>query len=90
MFARRSALMVFPPSHIFVCDNGNALAPVDDTQMATREVHPDINYLYVPEGNKTFAFYWTNRYWIPFLVRCGRVPDFRFGKSTLETSEKDA
>ena len=61
----QSALSVFPPSHIFVCDNGNSIAPVDDTEMATHSIHPDINYIYVPEGNKTFALYWCNKYWIP-------------------------
>ncbi|KAF4728711.1 hypothetical protein FOZ63_008302, partial [Perkinsus olseni] len=74
----RAALMVFPPSHIFVCDNGNSPAPVDDTQMATIEAHPDINYIYVPEGNKTFAFYWCNKFWIPFLARHSKVPDFKY------------
>ena len=72
------ALHIFPPSHVFVCDNGNSIAPVDDTQMVTYAVHPDINYLYVPEGNKTFAFYWCNRYWIPFLERAGIVPKFSY------------
>ena len=72
----RAALRIFPPSHIFICDNGASMVPVDDTQMVARSVHPDINYLYVPEGNKTFAFYWCNRYWIPFLERCGIVSPF--------------
>ena len=78
----RCALKVFPPSHIFVCDNGNAMAPVDNTPAVARNIHPDINYLYVPEGNKTFAFYWCNRYWIPFLAQCGRVPDFKYALMT--------
>jgi len=75
----RAAMRVFSPSHIFVCDNGNSPCPVDDTLMVTQtEGHPDINYLYVPEGNKTFAFYWTNRYWIPYLVEHGRVNAFNY------------
>ncbi|KAF4713800.1 hypothetical protein FOZ63_029738, partial [Perkinsus olseni] len=74
----RSAMMVFPPGHIFVCDNGPSLHPQDHTQWAVQQVHPDINYLYIPEGNKTFAFYWCNKYWIPFLSRYSRVKDFRF------------
>ncbi|EER09260.1 hypothetical protein Pmar_PMAR013485 [Perkinsus marinus ATCC 50983] len=74
----RSAMMVFPPGHIFVCDNGPSLCPQDHTQWAVQQVHPDINYLYIPEGNKTFAFYWCNKYWIPFLSRYSRVKDFRF------------
>ena len=69
----KAALMIFPPSHVFICDNGNAISPSDDTQLVAQSVHPDINYLYVPEGNKTFAFYWCNKYWIPNLVRCGVV-----------------
>jgi hypothetical protein len=74
----RCALRVFPPSHIFVCDNGSSISPIDDTQSVTRAVHVDINYLYVPEGNKTFAFYWCNRYWIPFLEKFGSVPSFKY------------
>lgn len=74
----RAALQVFPPSHIFVCDNGSSPAPVDDTQMVARSVHGDINYVYIPEGNKTFAFYWTNKYWIPFLIKCRVVPNFTY------------
>lgn len=34
----RSALQVFPPSHIFVCDNGRSYAPFDDTQWAAQQV----------------------------------------------------
>ena len=78
----KSAMRVFPPSHIFVCDNGNSISPVDATQMVAQSIHPDINYLYIPEGNKTFAFYWCNRYWIPFLAQCGRVPDFKYALIT--------
>ena len=78
----RSAMKVFPPSHIFVCDNGNSITPVDSTQAVAQSIHPDINYLYIPEGNKTFAFYWCNRYWIPFLAQCGRVPDFKYALIT--------
>jgi hypothetical protein len=74
----RAALIIFPPAHIFICDNGNSASPSDDTQLIAQSVHPDINYLYVPEGNKTFAFYWCNRYWIPFLTRNGIVPNFTY------------
>ena len=74
----RSALTVFPPSHIFVCDNGPTMSPQDETQWIAKQVHPDINYLYVPEGNKTFAFYWCNKYWIPYLAKCGRVENFTY------------
>ena len=74
----RSALAVFPPSHIFVCDNGPTIQPQDATQFVAKQVHPDINYLYIPEGNKTFAFYWCNKYWIPFLARSGVVPNFTY------------
>ena len=27
-----------------------------------------INYVYIPEGNKSHAMYWTTEYWIPELV----------------------
>jgi hypothetical protein len=74
----RSALAVFPPSHIFVCDNGPTIHPQDETQFVARQVHPDINYVYIPEGNKTFAFYWCNKHWIPFLAKCGVVPNFTY------------
>jgi hypothetical protein len=74
----RAALQVFPPSHIFVCDNGPTLHPQDETQWVTASVHPDINYVYIPEGNKTFAFYWVNKFWIPFLSRTGVLPNFTY------------
>ena len=74
----KAALLIFPPAHIFICDNGPSPNPVDDTQWVTQGVHPDINYLYVPEGNKTFAFYWCNKYWIPFLSKCQVVPNFTY------------
>ena len=73
-----SALRVFPPNHIFVCDNGSSLHPVDTTEIVARSIHSGINYLYIPEGNKTIAFYWTNRYWIPFLEKCDRIPHFKY------------
>jgi hypothetical protein len=74
----KSALRVFPPNHIFVCDNGSSISPVDHTEMVAKNIHPAINYLYIPEGNKTISFYWTNRYWIPFLERAGRIPKFLY------------
>ena len=74
----KSALRVFPPNHIFVCDNGASITPADCTEMVARSVHPAINYLYIPEGNKTISFYWTNRYWIPFLEKHGRIPNFLY------------
>ena len=74
----RSAMKVFPPSHIFVCDNGPTMLPQDETQFVARQVHPDINYVYIPEGNKTFAFYWVNRHWIPYLARCGVSQNFTY------------
>ncbi|KAF4649577.1 hypothetical protein FOL46_001660, partial [Perkinsus olseni] len=74
----RAALSLFPPSHIFVCDNGSSLQPPDENIWACEQVHPDINYLYIPEGNKTFAFYWCNKYWIPFLQQNDRIPSFKY------------
>ena len=37
-----------------------------------------INYLYVPEGNKSHAMYWATEYWIPELVRRGESQDFLY------------
>lgn len=74
----QAALNVFPPHHIFVCDNGSSMCPSDETQFVCRQVNPEINYLYIPEGNKTFAFYWCNKYWIPFLHKYGVVPNFTY------------
>jgi Glycosyl transferase family group 2 len=68
-----SALRVFPPNHIFICDNGNSLSPVDGTWKVVKDIHEEINYVYIPEGNKTFAFYWTNHYWIPYLEKSGKI-----------------
>lgn len=62
-----AALLHFPANHIFVCDNANELQPPDNTQYVVMDVHPDINYLYIPVGNKSFAFYWTEKYWLPHL-----------------------
>ena len=73
-----AALRVFPPKHVFVCDNGNALAPTDHTEFVVKSIHEEINYLYIPEGNKTFAFYWTNQYWIPYLEKCGKLGGVKF------------
>lgn len=30
-----------------------------------------IQYLFIPEGNKSHAMYWCTEYWIPELVRRG-------------------
>merc|ERR1712166_1317104 len=83
-----AALQNFPPESIFVCDNGNDLHPTDDTRgLLSRlcsERFPDdtpprkINYVYLPEGNKTHALYWVTEWWIPFLVQKDRVPDFKY------------
>ena len=68
----RSALRVFKPGAIFVCDNGNGKKPADDTEEVVRRIHPEIHYLFIPEGNKTHAMYWCTEYWIPELHRQGR------------------
>ena len=80
----RSALILFPPQAIFVCDNGNALAPKDETDLVTltvcREFYDKarVNYVYIPEGNKSHAIYWVTEHWIPALVKAGHIPDFTF------------
>ena len=48
------------PEHIFVCDNSNEPSPVDNAERVIREVHPSINYVYIPEGNKTHSIWWTS------------------------------
>jgi hypothetical protein len=94
-------MKIFPPSAVFVCDNGPWDQPRDRTIEVCRqlslEVDPTgadqsvplsplrcvflctsacvvwaflrINYVFIPEGNKTHAMYWTTEYWIPELVR---------------------
>ena len=37
-----------------------------------------IQYLFIPEGNKTHAMYWATEYWIPELVRRQESVDFGF------------
>ena len=74
----RSALRVFKPGAIFVCDNGNGKKPADDTEEVVRRIHPEIHYLFIPEGNKTHAMYWCTEYWIPELHRQGRCADFPY------------
>ena len=80
----RSALVLFPPQAIFVCDNGRDLKPCDETELVTLAVSREyyrrerINYVYVPEGNKTHAIYWVTEHWIPSLVKAGHVPSFRY------------
>ena len=80
----RHALNLFPPEAIFVCDNANSPYPVDNTESVCKAVcrefyeDYDVNYLYIPEGNKTHAQYWASDIWIPLLVRNGFVPNFEF------------
>ena len=84
----RSALVLFPPQAIFVCDNGRDLKPCDETELVTLAVSREyyhrerINYVYVPEGNKTHAIYWVTEHWIPSLVKAGHVPSFRYAVIT--------
>ena len=73
----KSALRVFPAHAIFVCDNGPWQHPLDRTDKVCTQISRDhdpsgqtnINYLYIPEGNKSHAMYWATEYWIPELVR---------------------
>lgn len=53
----RACLKHMEPSQIFVVDNGNSKEPLDDTEAKVREVHPLINYLWLPMGNKNIAQY---------------------------------
>ena len=38
----------------------------------------NINYLFIPEGNKSHAMYWATEYWIPELVRRGELQEYQF------------
>ena len=67
----RAALVHFPANHIFICDNAEAFLPPDKTESFVKSIHPEINYLYIPIGNKSFAFYWTEKYWLSHLQRNG-------------------
>ena len=69
----QAALVHFPANHIFVCDNANAFSPPDKTKSFVKSIHPDINYLYIPIGNKSFAFYWAEKYWLSHLQMNGIV-----------------
>jgi hypothetical protein len=80
------ALKIFPANAIFVCDNNKEKHPVDRTEEVCMEIsllhdktgRTKINYVYIPEGNKSHAMYWTTEYWIPELVRRGEMPDFLY------------
>ena len=71
---------MFPANAIFVCDNSPSLNPWDDTEKVCDKVSYEnadtspgegkINYVYIPEGNKSFALYWVTEHWIPALVCC--------------------
>lgn len=77
----RAALRLFPPGMIFVCDNGGSPTPVDRTEEVCRSVSAEfygvdgatVQYLYIPEGNKSHAMYWTTEYFIPKLVETGQI-----------------
>jgi cellulose synthase/poly-beta-1,6-N-acetylglucosamine synthase-like glycosyltransferase len=82
----KSALRVFPAHAIFVCDNGPWQHPLDRTDKVCTQISRDhdpsgqtnINYLYIPEGNKSHAMYWATEYWIPELVRRGELQEYQF------------
>lgn len=80
------AMDLFPAEAIFVCDNGGYKQPVDRTQEVCDRLSlkrdktgtHKIQYLFIPEGNKSHAMYWTTEYWIPELVRRGESHDFQY------------
>lgn len=82
----RQALKVFPANAIFVCDNGPWQHPQDRTEQVCMQISRDhdpsgntqVQYLYIPEGNKSHAMYWATEYWIPELVRRGESPEYQF------------
>ncbi|EFX03805.1 glycosyl group 2 family protein [Grosmannia clavigera kw1407] len=49
----QAALRIFPPSHIFVIANGNAPAPLDDTEAVCRPY--GVNHIWSPVGSKIVA-----------------------------------
>lgn len=68
-----AALECFRPENIYVCDNANDESPPDNTEEVCRRLNGEIRYVYIPNGNKTLAFYWTLEYWIPHLHRHGVI-----------------
>jgi hypothetical protein len=81
-----AALANFPPEAIFVCDNGRGMHPSDDTEglceRICKENFPEedrrINYVFIPEGNKTHALYWVSEWWIPYLQQKDQIPNFEY------------
>jgi len=69
-----AALVHLQPNQIFVCDNANTEAPPDETESLVEKIHPEINYLFIPVGNKSHAFYWTEKYWLSHLQEKGIIP----------------
>ncbi|KAL0237310.1 hypothetical protein PCE1_000707 [Barthelona sp. PCE] len=71
-----AALQVFKPNKIYICDNANSPVPLDNTKLVCQRLSRSyckqhgmsysednsINYIWVPEGNKTTSFWWTTRY----------------------------
>lgn len=52
-----TALLSFAPQNIFVVDNANCAAPIGETQDIVHDVDADINYMWLPIGNKNAAQY---------------------------------
>ncbi|MEO7161607.1 MAG: glycosyltransferase, partial [Bdellovibrionia bacterium] len=50
-----AALKHFRPEQIYIVDNGNTTAPTDQTQKIVKNIHPNINYIWLPIGNKNIA-----------------------------------
>ena len=73
-----SALQVFPPSHVYICDHGPTFAPTDCTESVVKSIHTDINYLYLPDCDRGASFYWVNHYWIPYLDRQGKCAKYKY------------
>eukprot|EP00656_Telonema_subtile_P043645 TRINITY_DN4998_c0_g1_i4.p1 TRINITY_DN4998_c0_g1~~TRINITY_DN4998_c0_g1_i4.p1 ORF type:complete len:634 (-),score=177.41 TRINITY_DN4998_c0_g1_i4:66-1967(-) len=82
--ALRAALRRFPASSIFVCDNAMTEAPPDATYELVQEVcrqegvTEQINYIYLPVGNKTVAFFWAIDVWMPVLEKHQICPHFKY------------
>ena len=51
-----AALCHVPPNHIFLMDNGRELLPTDNTKRVAHDIHPGINYFWLPKiASKNWA-----------------------------------
>jgi hypothetical protein len=63
----RSIMRYIPAENIVVVDNANKMQPPDNTRKVVANIHPDIQYVFVPIGLKTLAI-WTGMQHLPSHV----------------------